>query len=286
MPTMPSSLPHRAHKPSMRDISHTQHTLHSAHDFGIEAAPSADFLLFPDKTATMLSSWAPPYPTMPSNGRELVHQPRNLPRGVEGVAMPPGRTTSPKGYAPSPDSRQAGTKLTAASHRRGRSTGSLLGHAKHVSKPKGINAVRGNEPGHVMSSRPSSRQGWHLPTLDPPLAAPHDVESGYAPVRSLSGSQSPSSQIGHAEPGYWVFSSTQAATNQSHDDSDNDPSRSPPPAPRIERLPTPDLPPAEALSFCNCCATADAGHHEACALVRNRKLQRNFDLLGVGSMFD
>lgn len=59
---------------------------------------------------------------------------------------------------------------------------------------------------------------------------------------------------------------------------------SPPPAPRIERLPTPDLVPMEARPFCDCCTTP--GPRKLCELCRKRKVRRDYDLLGVGTKFD
>lgn len=77
---------------------------------------------------------------------------------------------------------------------------------------------------------------------------------------------------------------TQAATKPSNAGSDMRDLYSPPAAPRIERLQTPDLVPMEARAFCDCCTTS--GPRKPCELCQKRKVERDFDLFGVGSMFD
>ncbi|EKG11126.1 hypothetical protein MPH_11744 [Macrophomina phaseolina MS6] len=94
-----------------------------------------------------------------------------------------------------------------------------------------------------------------------------------------------SNALGAECPGPSPYRSwTEIATKPSNNGSDAGRVPSPPPAPRIERLRTPDLVPMEACTFCECCTTSDGRRPRE--LCRKRELERDFDLFGVGMMFD
>lgn len=233
---------HCAETPSTVDALHKDHALPAVGDFALEAAPSYDFLLFPDDPIPVLSS--SPTPSSETRLTQNVAERRKPLRDeVDRAMLPLQKPHRRKRYLPALDPLPPQLSSAAAAQQgRPESPDSDLAYYQLVPKPQ------------------LGRKG-------------------------LNGARSPA--IHQPQPRRLRGSPTHAATNSVLDTNRvNRPfPSSPPPAPRIGRLPTPDLVPMDARAFCKCCTTSVP--RERCELCRNvQRSQRDLDLLGVGSIFD